>query len=191
MSSTVLKKEFRERDVERLRNLVTGKYGDKTSISTGYTKDETYHGEGEIWEESGRTWTIQNGIKVNVTKLDEAKKAVNMPLFCPCCKKVMKHKFDKSYYMQYRKCYDCIINYETKLRIEGKWEDYEKKIVNSDIDGLKVDFTVFMENLLTESNQGFVTEQGDVEGWKSGGQDKEVLKKQLEETLQFLDTFKK
>jgi len=35
MSDTVLKKEFREKDVQRLRNLVTKKYGDKTSVSIG------------------------------------------------------------------------------------------------------------------------------------------------------------
>jgi hypothetical protein len=191
MSSTVLKKEFKEKDVQRLRNLVTGKYGERTSISAGYEKDEAVHAEGEIWEDGGRMWTVQNGIKVNMTKLDAAKKGVTMPLFCPSCKKVMKHKFDKGNYMQYRKCYSCIVEYETKLRINGKWEDYEKKIINSDIEGLKEDFTLFMENLLTESNQGFITEQGDVEGWKTGEKNQEVLKKQLEETLEFLDTFKK
>ena len=48
-----------------------------------------------------------------------------------------------------------------------------------------------MESLLTESNQGFVTEQGDVEQWKSGGKDRELLKKQLDETITYLDSLKK
>jgi hypothetical protein len=38
MSESVLKKEFKEKDVQRLRNLVQGKYGEKTSTSIGYTK---------------------------------------------------------------------------------------------------------------------------------------------------------
>ena len=29
-SKSVLKKQFQEKDVQRLRNLMTGKYGDKT-----------------------------------------------------------------------------------------------------------------------------------------------------------------
>ncbi len=48
-----------------------------------------------------------------------------------------------------------------------------------------------MESLLTESNQGFITEQGDVEQWKSSGKDKELLKKQLDETIDYLDSLKK
>ena len=38
MSKSVLKKEFKEKDVQRLRNLVQGKYGDKSTQSIGYTK---------------------------------------------------------------------------------------------------------------------------------------------------------
>ena len=103
----------------------------------------------------------------------------------------MKHKFDKGFYTQYHKCYDCVLKIETKLRATNKWDEYEKTIHNSDIEGLKQDFTVFMESLLTESNQGFVTEQGDVEQWKSSGKDKELLKKQLDETIDYLDSLKK
>ena len=190
-NNTVLKKEFREKDVQRLRNLVTKKHGDKTSISIGYNKDQVLRNEGDVWEEDGRKWTIHNGIKLNVTKLDGAKKSATMPLFCPSCNKLMKHKFDKGFYMQYHKCYDCILHLESKLRRKGEWEEYEKAIHNSDIEGLKHDFTTFMESLLTESNQGFITEQGDVEQWKSSGKDKELLKKQLDETIDYLDSLKK
>ena len=35
---SVLKKQFQEKDVQRLRNLMTGKYGDKTIKSVGYRK---------------------------------------------------------------------------------------------------------------------------------------------------------
>ena len=49
----VLKKEFAKKDVERLRNLMQGKYGDKTQTSVGYTKKYESHKEGDIWEENG------------------------------------------------------------------------------------------------------------------------------------------
>ena len=32
-----LKKDFQERDVQRLRNLIQGKYGEKTRSSVGFT----------------------------------------------------------------------------------------------------------------------------------------------------------
>ena len=42
MADNVLKREFQQKDVQRLRNLMTGKYGEKTSVGTGYTKQHDY-----------------------------------------------------------------------------------------------------------------------------------------------------
>ena len=92
MKESVLKKEFKKQDVERIRNLVQGKYGEKTRSSVGFSKKEEFHQEGDIWEADGRVWTIKNGIKQNITKLDKAKKAHVMPLLCPKCNRVMKKK---------------------------------------------------------------------------------------------------
>ena len=78
-NNSILKKEFKERDVQRLRNLVQGKYGDKTTVGTGYQKAKEFHNEGDIWEEDNRTWTIKNGIKQNITKLDKAKENIVLP----------------------------------------------------------------------------------------------------------------
>ena len=46
-----------------MRNLLTKKYGDKTTIRSGYTKKQTIYKEGDVWEEKGKQWTIKNGIK--------------------------------------------------------------------------------------------------------------------------------
>ena len=86
MSENVLKKEFNPKDVSRLRNLIQGKYGDNTTTGVGYTKSFIYREENDVWEEDGRKWTIKNGIKQNITKLDEAKKTHLLPLLCPSCK---------------------------------------------------------------------------------------------------------
>ena len=50
---TVLKKNFQKRDVERLRNLMTGKYGEKTRSSVGFTNKQEFYNEGDIWESDG------------------------------------------------------------------------------------------------------------------------------------------
>ncbi len=63
MKDSVLKKDFKQKDVQRLRNLVQGKHDEKTTVSVGYERKKDFHVEDDIWEEDGRTWTIQNGIK--------------------------------------------------------------------------------------------------------------------------------
>ena len=80
MSDNVLKKQFQQKDVQRLRNLMTGKHGAKTTVGVGYTKQQEFHEEGDVWEEDDRTWTIKNGIKQNITKLDKAKEAHGLTL---------------------------------------------------------------------------------------------------------------
>jgi hypothetical protein len=126
MAENVLKKEFKEKDVQRLRNLIQGKYGEKATMGTGYTKKQEFHEEGDVWEEDGRSWTIKDGIKQNITRLDKAKESLHLPLFCPECSKVMNHKFDKKFYIQYHRCYDCQLHFETNLRVKGLWDEYEK-----------------------------------------------------------------
>lgn len=189
-NDSVLKREFKSKDVERMRNLITGKYGDKTSVSIGYSKADTIRAEGEQWEEDGRLWTISKGVKTNITKLDGARKKATLPLFCPSCSKLMKHKFDKGFYHAHGKCYSCVVEFETKLRLEGKWDEYVKQTDQQAINTLEEEFKAFMEAQLTAAADTYVTEQGDVEQWRQAEEHKELLKKQLQEGLEYIQSLK-
>ena len=185
----MLKKDFKSADVQRLRNLVTGKHNEKSTTGIGYNKKQEFHDEGDVWEEDGRQWTIKNSIKQNITKLDKAKKSVVMPLFCPCCSNLMKNKNDKLFYIQYNRCFDCQIEFETDLRKLGLWEEYEKNIVNSDLDYLIKDYNVWIDEVINGSNESFITEEGDVERWV--GSNKKKLLENKEETIKYLQSLKK
>ncbi len=161
---TVLKKEFQKKDVERLRNLMKGKYGEKTHSSVGFTTKQEFHEEGDVWESDGRTWTIKDGIKQNITKLDKAKKAHTMPLFCPKCSKLMK-RVDKPYYNIHQFCLDCFAKFEDKLKAEGKYQEYYNGINNKIIDDRIEEYKQYIEERINESNSSFVSEDGDVENW--------------------------
>lgn len=189
MSDNVLKKDFKKKDVERLRNLITGKHDNKTSIGIGYTKAEEFHKEGDIWEEDNRTWTIKGGIKQNITKLDKAKNTVTLPLFCPSCSKLMKPRIDKLFYIQYNRCFNCQSEFETKLKIEGKWDEYEKNIVNSDIDNTIKDFEVWFDETINTGNNSYITEAGELEIWH--GSVKNKLIEEKEKAINFLQNLKK
>ena len=186
----VLRKEFSKKDVQRARNLIQGKSGNRTTEGIGYSKKDTFYKEGDIWEENNRKWTIKEGIKQNITKYDEIKKSIKMPLFCPNCSKQMKHKFDPSYYKIHKKCYDCFLKFVTDLKRIGAWEVYEKNIHNSDLDVFIQDFKDFVTEQLKVSNESYVTEQGDVEKWV-GGYDKERVLESLEKTVEYLENLKK
>ena len=185
----VLKKQFQERDVQRLRNLVQGKYGEKIRSSVGFTKVDEFHKEGDIWESDSRTWTIKDGIKQNITKLDKAKKAHVMPLLCPNCKKVMKNRNDKPFYNLHKKCFNCVIDFEHDLRKQGKWEEYQRDIKNGEIDKQIEEFKVYINEKLNETNDSFVTENGDVEKWV-GKLDTTKVEEYTQEVIKYLESLK-
>ena len=170
----MLKKEFKKKDVERMRNLITGNVDSSSETQIGYKKKRTEYKEGDVWTENKKTWTIKNGIKQTISKLDVIKKQIFMPLCCPNCGKVMKKRLDKPNYKVHKMCFDCVIDYEHKLRIRGEYDDYIKKLQLknrlTEIDEME---NMFLE-LANQSNEGFISEHGEVERWK-GGIDKEKI----------------
>ena len=190
MSDSVLKKQFQKRDVERLRNLIKGKSGNKTTTGIGYKGEESIsYKEGDIWEENGKKWTIRDGIKENITKLDKFKK-VSVPIFCPKCKQNMDGQLDSHYYKAYGECVDCRATTETKLKNEGKWKEYVTTTFNKEIDINIEEYKSFMEDMLSESNNSYITEAGDVQKWV-GGVNKKRAKSALEKNIEQLKNSKR
>ena len=188
-NDNVLKKEFSKKDVQRARNLITGNATNRTSQGIGYTKHSEHHLEGDIWEEDGRKWTIKNGIKQNITKMDKFKKMGKMPLFCPECGTLMKKHLDKKVFPAYQKCFDCVVDYEAELARKGDTEEYFNDLRNQHVQATIDSYKSFMEDRLKESNNNYVTEDGDVENWK-GGLSKEQIQKDLQEGIEFLESMK-
>lgn len=176
-----LKKEFKQRDVQRMRNLITGKTGDKTQVQTGWEKNSQSHKEGDIWEDNGKKWTIKNGLKQTVTKLDDIKKLIIMPIACPSCGGIMKlDEYNKKMWSIHQKCFSCVIEMESRIKCEGKWEQYESGIMNENKDAMLIDLEMALEDWLVEKDT-FVSESGEVEKW--GGGDKNAVYKQAKEEI--------
>ena len=97
---------------------------------------------------------------------------------------------DKPYYNLHKKCLNCVVEFEHELRVAGLYEAYEKRIINSDLDGFIEDFKKFIESELTITNNSFITEQGDVEKWV-GAPNKEKVMKGLEKTIEHLNSLKR
>ena len=176
----MLKKEFKRKDVERARNLIMGKTGASTGTQIGYKKEIKNYKEGDTWIEGKKTWTIKNGIKQTVSKLDAIKKEIFMPLSCPCCNKIMKKRLDKPNYKIHKKCHDCVIEFEHKLRIqsEEKYQEYLKNLeYKNSIDILKETEELLLGLVNNISNKNHVSEDGVIEKWVGGVDKKQLISK--------------
>ena len=169
---SVLKKEFKPKDVNRLRNIITGKTGNSTQIQSGYENKNIDYQEGDIWEEGGKKWTIKDGLKQSITKMDDLKKLVILPLTCPHCSKPMKvDNLNKKMYNIHKMCFDCVIDMEAEIKKQGKYEEYVslKRIENRNTSLSDLESQV--ESWLLEKNS-YITEAGDIESWEGGDKTK-------------------
>jgi len=105
------------------------------------------------------------------------------PWWCPTCGGTMKSKLDDKMWNLHGKCFSCVVEEETKLRIEGNYEKYEHGKIHAN----KVAFLKDMEQLLVANlealkNPEFVTELGEVERWS--GVDLETVESDMREHLE-------
>ena len=80
------------------------------------------------------------------------------------------------------KCYDCVIDFEGKLRVRGEYEDYIKNLKGkNNLEILKeLEFTLL--DAVNISNEGFVSEDGVIERWV-GGINKEKFTKEIKKAV--------
>tara|TARA_R110000824_G_scaffold221089_1_gene408227 strand:+ start:243 stop:773 length:531 start_codon:yes stop_codon:yes gene_type:complete len=107
-----------ERQNKALGDLLAGKSPEKR-VMVGY--------EGKV-QESGD----------QISKMTNIMKNARMPMFCPDCDIIMKKRLDDKMWRMFGHCFDCQSKFENKLRIEGKFEEWqEEKIKQNKISFLK------------------------------------------------------
>ena len=191
MNENQLKKEFSKRDVQRMRNIITGNSGGSVGTQIGYTKQHIDYQEGDIWEENNKKWTIKNGVKQTVSKHNKLKKLTTLPFSCPQCNQPMKNNdYNKKMWLIHKMCFDCVIDMETKIKISGKWDEYEKSMMNINKDAMVNDFEEAVNDFISTKNESYINEQGIIEDWDGGKVNdneikniKEYIKKLREQQL--------
>ena len=102
----------------------------------------------------------------------------------------MTYLQDKNFYNLYKRCFNCQVDFEHKLKVEGLFEEYKNNIINNDIDNFITDYSQFIEDCLNNNTESFISEAGDIEKWK-GKINKELVEKSKEETIAYLKSLKK
>jgi len=179
-----MKKGIKESNVQRMRNLVTGKHSAKTKIRSGYTTAKKSRSEGDVWEQDGKKWTIKDGIKRTINKLDSARKAYSVPLSCPKCdNEKLNHKVHKAMYRRWGMCFTCVTKWEHKMKKDGTYDAWYKQFdesnFNAYIDDIQKEYNEWLQG---RNSEQFITEAGDIEDW-SGGKSNEELSKEFKEQI--------
>jgi len=125
----------------------------------------------------------------------DALKEARMPWFCPKCKGVMKHRNDDKMYRINGNCFNCQLEFEHNLRLEGKYEEYEnRRVWTNELAYLK-DQIISIEEWKKQSSKPVVAYDSvgvnDVELQKeTWSQNVEQVEKMAKESLEELNKMK-
>ena len=118
-----------------IKKLLDGSHDSQTKIQLGYDGEKAKiapaREDGEKWfDEQGNEWEQKDGYSLKLGKKWQQELHEYLNTFPKCqketCTCIMPKKLDEKMRRIHGMCLDCVVSMEHKLRIEGKWEEYEK-----------------------------------------------------------------
>jgi len=136
-------------NIEKIQKMVKGIY--ERPIQTGYeAKTTNQRKEGEEWTDArGRSWKIEDGKKKQITKVPP--RGFDK---CKDCEKLILKTIDQQTYDRFQKCQYCQIDFEMKLRKEGKWKDWVQEQEEKRWETVLADYESVMDEI-KESDGAF------------------------------------
>ena len=164
-----------ERQNEVLKDLLAGREHEKSYVQLGYEGKSEPHGD-------------------KIDRLSDILKEARMPWFCPECKKVMKKRLDNKFWRMMGHCFDCQVKIETKLRIKGEYEEWEKNKIRENKKSYLKDLKQSIDEFeasggkTTFFNEVGVTEKGvEKEEWSMGQENFDQLVDEAREHIERLE----
>lgn len=178
-------------NIEILRNYVDGV---RPYVITGYTgkKYKKQKKIGDRWKDSdGTEWEQKAYGRVKVNRVADIVRAAREQK-CKCGQAIKwGSRIDQIFFNKTGMCSNCIIDYETKLRILGLYDNYEKyKMLSNEIGNLKDIKTKLTEvvKFFSENNgdiEMICNSEGFTERWKNTNKD-EILQNAMRD-LEFIN----
>lgn len=158
------------KNVKAVKEMVAGthKSQTKTTIGFGETKTFVKREVGERWsDDEGNLWEQKNGYKVKLGKLSELRQEINT--FSKCRKEICTctnpNRNDIKMKTIHDMCFDCVIEMEHELRVQGKFQDYEKGKMLSNLKAWLRQAEIEKDALKAGLKAKFVNEDGSFEEW--------------------------
>lgn len=183
------------KDVEKL---LQGTHASQNVIQIGYNgevEERVTRKIGDRWKDGdGNEWEQKEGYSIKLGKEWQQELHQYLKGFPNCQKEVctctLPKRLDEKMKAIHGMCFDCVVQMEHKIRLAGKWDEYEKeKLKQNALSWLaeaERDKNLIAEEL---SKASFVNSFGDVEKWDTNNTKEELLTKIEEEFLRFREDF--
>ena len=157
-------------NVKAVKEMIAGTHRTQTknTVTFGEGKDFVKREVGEQWtDDEGNTWEQKKGYKIKLGKLSELRNEINT--FPKCSKEVCTctnpTRNDLKMKVIHGMCFECVIDMEHQLKIEGKYEDYERKKLLENGKAWLKQAELEKEALKVAIKARYINEDGSVEEW--------------------------
>ena len=147
------------------------------TISNHISEKERTRENGEEWTLNGKQYKKENGKTICLTKTqgDIIREAIGEMMNCNKCGASYKWagKYDRKFLSRTGMCEECLINYETKLRVLGIYQDYETyKLASNELGAIqdlkaKIQETIKYFNSNDTDVKMLCNSEGFMERWKT------------------------
>jgi ribosomal protein L37AE/L43A len=180
-------------NIKAIKQMLDGSHRTQNKTVVGYEGEVEKKREiGERWiDDNGKEWEQRKGFKISVNKFLDEIAEMRMPSNCPKCNKEMNHRFDKKFWNLEKHCFDCQVAYEHDLRIDGKYEEYEKRRILANALAWLKDAEKEAQEIIDgfRNPATFANSDGTVEKWQHNISPEEVADKIEKEFEEFKTNF--
>ena len=185
-------------NIKAIRQMLDGTHKTQSRKTIGFSdvkSSEIKREVGDVWtDENGVEWEQRAGFKIKKGKLDEIRELLvknRMPSHCPECNQPMTKRLDKKFWALEKRCFDCQVLFEHKLRIEGKYEAYEKERMLKNAEAWLSQAEQEAKELATAFRNPltFANSDGSIEKWSGGLTGDEMAEKIEKEFELFKENF--
>lgn len=187
-------------NIKALRQMLDGVHKSQTKNTVTFSDiqltSETTRNIGDTWtDEHGIEWEQRSGFRIQKGKLNEIRQLIlsetQMPDTCPKCNEPMTKRLDKKFWKLEKHCFDCQVNFEHELRLQGKYEEYERTRIKKNAEAwLKDAEQEAMEIVNVFRNPvTFANADGTMEKWSHGTSPEEIADRIETEFRKFKEDF--
>ena len=157
-------------NVKAVKEMIAGTHRTQTknTVSFGESKEFIKREVGDQWtDDDGNIWEQKKGYKVKLGKLSELRK--ELTTFPKCQKEVCTctnpNRNDLKMKSIHGMCFDCVVDMENNLKIEGKYKEYERQKLLNNGKAWLTQAELEKEALKVALKTRFINEDGSFEDW--------------------------
>ena len=157
-------------NIKAVKEMIAGNHRTQTKNTVGFDEQKEFvkREVGEQWtDDDGNTWEQKKGYKVKLGKLSELRDSLKDFPNCKegCTSHMNPTRNDLRMKVIHGMCLDCVVEMEHSLKMEGKYEEYERSKILENAKAWLKQAELEKDTIKLAMQARFVNEDGSLEEW--------------------------